>query len=107
MSKRAELKGEIFTDLWVLDFEKQKNSHALWKCLCMQCNTLVYVTATNLLSNNSKACASCGRKSLTYAQEFTLIELYRSGLNKSQIAKELHVNRSVVYRVIKKELPED
>jgi hypothetical protein len=61
MSKRVDLVSEIFGDILVLEFYQQENSHAKWKCLCMLCNKLIYVTASNLKTGNTKSCNSCSK----------------------------------------------
>lgn len=40
MSARIDITNQIFNDIYVLKFEKKKNTHALYRCLCMRCNSL-------------------------------------------------------------------
>ena len=77
MSKRVDIKNQIFGDIYVLAFERNKNSHALYKCLCMCCNSLVYVTYLNLVSKNTTKCK-----------------------NISATAKKFKLSRQTIYRVI-------
>lgn len=107
MSTRKDLKGKIFSDILVLEFHSQKNTHAQWKCLCMQCNSLVYVTATNLESGNTKSCTSCGQKKMNYLQQCEILDRLRSGESKTKIAKEFHVSREVIYRIIREHQPQE
>ena len=89
----------IFGDILVLSFDKQSNTHAQWKCLCMLCNRVTYVTATNLKSGHTKSCASCGQKKTNYIQEYEIVERLNNGDKISHIAKDYNVNRGVVYRI--------
>jgi len=102
MSARHDLKDKIFGDLYVLEFSKQVNTHAQWKCLCMLCNELTYVTAPALILKNRKSCQSCGqKKSNGFAQDvFWKLE---SGISALEIAKSLGICHHTVYR-IKKDL---
>lgn len=100
MSKRENLQNKIFGDILVLDFDKQVNTHAQWKCLCMQCNELFYTTASNLKSGNTKSCQKCGQKISNGLEQDILWEL-RSGAKLSQVIKKFNVSNGVVYRIKK------
>ena len=101
MSKRIDLKNQIFSDTFVLEFEKEENTHAKWKCLCMRCNEVFYVTASNLKSGHTKSCQSCGQKKCSngLAQEIWL-EI-KKGEKITSIANKHGVDRKVVYRIKK------
>ncbi|MDQ7060936.1 MAG: hypothetical protein Q9M43_07250 [Sulfurimonas sp.] len=99
MSARIDIKGRIFHDVLVLEFEEQKNTHAKWKCLCMICNEVIYVTYSNLKSGNTKSCQKCGQKMTTYKQEAEIIAMLDSKDSIANIAKHFNFERNVVYRV--------
>lgn len=101
MSKREELENKIFGDVLVLEFEREENSHALWKCLCMLCNDIMYVTTSNLKSGNTKSCGSCCKRKTNYKQECEIIKRLQFGEKKTNIAKEFGVSRHVVYRIVR------
>ena len=98
MSKRIDLKNTIYGDLLVLEFHATENTHAVWKCLCMLCNNLVYVTASNLRSGNTK---SCGRKTTTYIQEYEVIEMLNNGMRVCNISRNTGLSRGTIYRIKK------
>ena len=105
MSKRIDIKNDIYSDIYVLDFSEKRNTHAIWKCLCMRCNSLVYVSYINLVSGNTKSCAKCGQKKINYITELEI--LHRVLIleeNKSAIARDLHIGRKVIYRVLKENI---
>ena len=102
MSKRIDITNQIFNDVLVLEFEKKENTHAKWKCLCMCCNKIMYVTYSNLINGNTKSCQSCGQKISNGLEQDILCEIIK-GDRITHIAKKHNVNRGVVYR-IKKEL---
>ena len=102
MSKRIDLKSQIFEDILVLEFYKNENSHAVWKCLCMRCNSLMYITYCNLVNNNTRSCQSCGNKRVSYMQECEIVEEYTTKNKKiTAISRNLRIGRGVVYRVLK------
>jgi len=88
MSKRVDIRGEVHNSLLVLRFIKKQNSHALWKCKCLNCGKAAFVTYTNIVSGNSKSCASCGNRKLTGEQDKEISELYTTELlSLTKIAK--------------------
>lgn len=99
MSKRIDITGKIFGDIFVLEFEKNANTHATYKCLCMCCNKIIYVTYSNLVNKNTKSCQSCGNKRVNYIQEAEIAERLARGDKKAHIAKDMDISRYVVYRV--------
>ena len=101
MSKRVSIENQIFGDIYVLAFERNKNSHALYKCLCMCCNSLVYVTYSNLVSKNTTKCGSCANKATSYKQECEILEEYNRHGNVSATAKKFKLSRQTIYRVIR------
>ena len=101
MSKRIDISGMIFNDIYVLEYAKKENTHAKYKCLCMPCNTVLYATYPNLVSGNTKSCQKCGNKRVNYIQEHEIISRLKDGESKSQIARDMGLSRSVIYRVIK------
>lgn len=100
MSKRVDITGQQFGDLLVLGFIKNKNTHALYKCLCMLCNKTTLKTYTNLKSGNSKSCQSCGQKISNGKTQDIEYDL-SCGVKITNIAKKYQINRAVVYRVKK------
>lgn len=102
MSTRENLENKIFGDILVLEYDTQINTHAQWKCLCMLCNQLTYVSAINLKSGNTKSCPSCGQKKTNYIQECEIINRLRKGEKITHIAKDLGLCRSIIYRVERK-----
>ena len=104
MGKRKDLKNKIFGDIFVLEFYKQKNTHAHWKCLCMRCNKLVYVSASNLESGNTKSCTSCGQKTTNYVQDINIADRIKNGEKIARIARDMNVSRGVVYRIKRDEV---
>jgi len=101
MSKRIDITNQIFNDFYVLEYYKQINSHAKWKCLCMSCNEITYVTYTNLISGNSKSCQSCGQKIISNGVEQDIVFDIDKGDRISQISKKYNVDRGVIYRIKK------
>ena len=69
MSKRIEITGQIFNNVYVLEFIKAQKTQALYKCLCMLCNETFNVTYINLVSGNTQSCQKCGNKRTNYKQE--------------------------------------
>jgi len=67
----------------------------------MLCNKLIYVTYSNLVSENTKSCSSCGKKTTNYKQECEILERLKNGEKKSDIVRDFNIGRSVLYRIIK------
>lgn len=107
MSKRIDIAGEIFGDILVLEYEKQVNTHALWKCLCMRCNKITYKTYSNLVSGNSKSCKSCGQKKLSNGQEQDIIFALKNGVTEAELAKQYSVSRTIIRRIREEEIKND
>ena len=101
MSKRVDITNQIFNDIYVLKFEKKKNTHAEYKCLCMVCNEIMYATYTNLKSGNTKSCQKCGQKKTNYMQEFYINQRFIAGESIAGIARDLELSRNVICRVQK------
>ncbi|OGS70756.1 MAG: hypothetical protein A3F91_09595 [Flavobacteria bacterium RIFCSPLOWO2_12_FULL_35_11] len=99
MSKRIDITGKIFSDIYVLEFIRSENTHAKYKCLCMSCNTVTHTTRANLVSGNTKSCQKCGNKKINYIQEHEIFTRLKNGDNKSQIAREMNLSRKAIYRV--------
>ena len=99
MSTRRDPKDMIFGDILVLEYDKQVNTHARWKCLCMPCNKLMFVTATNLISGNTKSCG-CAQKKTNYVQELAIIDAFKNCKNIAQLTRDFNLKRSVINRVI-------
>ena len=62
MSKRVDITGKTFGNVLVLEYLLTKNTHAMYKCKCILCNSFIVVSYSNLKSGNTKSCASCGQK---------------------------------------------
>ena len=101
MSKRIDITNQIFNDIYVLKFEKEQNTHALYKCLCMLCNKVIYVNYSNLVSGNTKSCQSCGQKVTNYKQDCEILDRLSNGDKVAHIAKDYNISRGVVYRIKK------
>ena len=99
MSKRVDITNQIFGDIYVLEFEQNENTHALYKCLCMQCNEIFHVTYCNLKYKNTRSCKKCGQKKTNYSQEFDINQRLINGESAISIAKDLDLGRSVVDRI--------
>lgn len=99
MSKRIDISNRIYGDILVIEFHKNAKTHALWKCLCMTCNRIVYVTYSNLENKNTKSCASCAQKVTTYKQECEISERLLAGDKVTHIAKDYGADRKVINRV--------
>jgi hypothetical protein len=98
MSKRVDIKNQIFNNIYVIEFDKKVNTYARWKCLCMLCNEVTYVTYSNLVSNNTKSCQKCGQKISNGLEQDIYWDL-KKGLKISHIAKKYKVSRGAVYRI--------
>ncbi len=99
MSKRIDITNHIFNDIYVLEFNKKKNTHAEWKCLCMLCNETMYATYSNLKSGNTKSCQKCGQKKTNYMQETYINQRLVEGESIAGIARDLELSRGVISRV--------
>jgi len=99
MSKRIDITNYIFNNIFVLKFEKNKNTHAEYKCLCMLCNEIMYATYSNLKSGNTKSCQKCGQKKTNYIQEFHINQKLINGESIAAVARDLELSRGVIYRV--------
>lgn len=62
---KNDLSGKIFGKLHVLRKCKNKKDKAVWLCECW-CGSFKNILADSLLSNNTKSCGSCYRKSEYY-----------------------------------------
>lgn len=51
----ADLKGETFGKLTVVEKAGTKNGSSIWKCMC-ECGNIKIVAAGNLVSKNTKSC---------------------------------------------------
>ncbi len=101
MSKRIDITGQIFNDIFVLEFIGTKNSHAEYKCLCMNCNSIMSATYSNLISGNTKSCASCGQKRISNGLKQDIYWKLKTGAKITHIGNEFNVSRHIVYRVAK------
>ena len=99
MSKRIDISGEIFNDIYVLTFIRNRKTHALYKCLCMICNETFDTTYSNLISKNTKSCQSCGQKVTNYKQNCEIMQRIKRGDYISHIAEDYEVSRSVINRI--------
>lgn len=100
MSARKDITNQIFNDVYVFEFKKEQNTHALYKCLCMLCGSVIDVTYSNLVSGNTKSCSSCGRKTTNYKQDCEIIERLRNGDKKSDIARDFALSRGFKWSAI-------
>jgi ATP/maltotriose-dependent transcriptional regulator MalT len=94
--KRVDIRGQIFGKLLVLRFIGNKNSHALWKCKCLNCHKATFVTYSNLISGNTKSCFSCGQRKLSRDEDDEVSNLYKNGYSMQKIAEKFSVSRSTV-----------
>jgi len=103
MSKRVDITGEIFDDIYVLEFKETINTHAHYQCLCMLCNQTFRVSYSNLVrrSSNTKSCTSCGNKKVTNGEEQDIYWDLKNGLRICEIIRKYSVSNSIVYRVKK------
>lgn len=106
MSARKDIKNRIFNDIYVLEFDREENTHARYKCLCMLCNKILYVNYINLKSGNTKSCQSCGQKisnGLAQDIQWQLV----NGSRIVDISKMYNLSRSTIHRIKKQSLNED
>jgi len=101
MSKRIDITNHIFNDIYVLKFERNKNTHAEYKCLCMLCNETMHVTYSNLKSGNTQSCKKCGQKRTNYLQEFDIMKRLVDGESIAGISRDLELSRGIICRVQK------
>lgn len=99
MSKRIDITNQIFNDIFVLEFNKEKNTHAEYKCLCMLCNKIIFTTYSNLMSGNTKSCQSCGQKRISNGLEQDISLELKNGSRISHLAKKYNISRNIVYRI--------
>ncbi len=59
-----DITNQIFGNLKALE-STNKRSHRkiIWKCLCLKCNQLIFVTASDLRNGHSTQCRACRAKS--------------------------------------------
>jgi len=101
MSKRVDITNHIYNNVYVLKFEKNKKTHAEYKCLCMLCNEIMYATYSNLNTGNTKSCQKCGQKKTNYIQEFHINQRLIDGESIAAIARDLELSRGIISRVKK------
>jgi hypothetical protein len=99
MSKRINIQGQQFGELLALEFSKSKNTHATWKCLCMICNEITYISYGNLASGNTTKCASCGQKAISNGVVQDIEFALSRGDKITAISKHYKISRATVYRV--------
>ena len=104
MSARVNIENDIYGDILVLSFIGKENTHAFYKCLCMLCNETLNTTYSNLISGNTKSCASCGQKITTYSQDCLILQMINYEITKTEIAKFFGVSRGTIYRIEKENL---
>lgn len=53
-----DLTNQIFGVLKVIELNNEKSSikHKIWKCQCLNCGNITYVSTTNLVSGRTKSC---------------------------------------------------
>ena len=102
MSARVDIKGNIYSSISVLEYSETVNTHAIWKCLCMECNSLLYVTYSNLVRNDTKKCTSCANSKISMVEKFEIKKRIEDGEMATHIAKDLNINVGIVQRVKKK-----
>jgi len=99
MSHIKDISESIFGDLYALEHIDTRNTHAIWKCLCMCCNEIIEVPYSNLISENTKSCQKCGNKKTNYKQECEIIRRVNNGEKITHIANDFQLNRGVIYRI--------
>jgi len=99
MSKRVDITGQIFHDLYVLEFTENKNTHAYYKCLCMKCNETILVSYSNLISGNTKSCRSCGNKRVSNGVEQDICWELQNKIKICAISEKFNIGRGIVYRI--------
>lgn len=55
IKRRANLTGQKFTRLRVLNFKEVKDGYAYWNCIC-DCGSAVVATTARLVSDNTRSC---------------------------------------------------
>lgn len=103
MGKRIDIRGRIYNHLLVLRFVKNQNSHALWKCKCLNCRKATFVTYSNLVSGNTKSCASCGNRKISIEDDKEIKRLYEIELlTLVNIASLFNVSRMAIVNSLKR-----
>jgi len=99
MSKRIDITGKIFGDIYVVEFLGCKKTHAVYKCICMPCNRVRKVTYSNLKSGNTHACISCCKEKINYKGKWEVCHLLKEGLAQEKIAERYGVARAAIAKV--------
>lgn len=105
MSKRIDLTGQTFGEIYVIEGAGRQGSQALFKCLCPKCDGHFFVTGCNLKNQVIKGCSNCRnseRKLFTLDQEKRIIEKYNKGILFSALCKEFKTNRSTIYGILRR-----
>ena len=102
MSARVDIKGNIYSSILVLEYSETINTHAIWKCLCMECNSLLYVSYINLISGNTSRCHSCANSKINMVEKFEIKKRIDDGEIMTHIAKDLSISVDIVRRVKRK-----
>lgn len=101
MSKRIDLTGKTFGLLKVIKFIGAKHTHAYYKCVCSRCGVETEVSASNLVSNNSKGCGSCNKKITTIETENLIKEDMKNGMKNAELGRKYKLTRGVIRRIRK------
>lgn len=101
MSKRIDIRGAVYNSILPLRFIENKNTHAIWKCKCLKCHKGIYVSYTNIVSGNTKSCASCGQRKLSIKESKEIYKKRLNNLSVIKLSKEYNVSRNTIYRVLK------
>ena len=99
MSKRLDLTGREFGNLIVIEYVKTKNTHAVWKCKCTKCESIVEKDASNLMSGNTKGCSNSCTRRLSVEIEKQIKSLIKDGIAITKIAKKFKCGRTTVNRI--------
>jgi len=101
MSKRIDIRGVIYNSILPLRFIENKNTHAIWKCKCLKCHKAVYASYINIVTGNTKSCASCGQRKLSIKEAKEIYKKKQNNISVIALAKEYNVERSTIYRTLK------
>jgi len=97
MSKRIDIRGEIFGNLLVLRFIESRNSHAFWKCKCLICRKATFSTYSNLKSGGAKSCQSCAQRKLPAEIDIEISNLYTTySYTTTELAEKYNVGISSI-----------
>ena len=102
MSLNIDISGKKFGKLTAIKKVGSKDTHALWRVGC-ECNKVIFVTYSNLVSGNTTQCSFCYYSSLRKLSDEDIKKMKKlkeEGASYTKIAKEFNISRSTAFRNI-------